>query len=122
MILIKKVTFDEVPLLSLQGWKLHGAPIVEQYVYGSITDCRGWPHQGFTNVCVYQAMKKEIEIAIKYEKDILEYLKHLEKEKPHKEYEYKLIISNIENELNKQGCRITYNTRGEYVLRWSINS
>lgn len=122
MILIRKATFDEVPMLSLQGWKLHGTPIVEQYIYGSITDCRGWPHQGHTDIYIYQVMKKEIEISIKYEKDILEYIKHLETEKYcRKEHEYKLIISNIEKELNKHGCRIAYDD-GKYVLRWSINS
>ena len=111
MILIKKATFEEVPLLSLKGWKIHGTPITEQCI------C-----ENNVNVQSYQPMIKEIEITKEYEEDILEYLNYMQMKKHlDKDYNFKLIYD-TEIELFKNGCSPEYIGNQKYTIDWESES
>lgn len=130
MILIKKATFDEVPALSLKGWKLYGEPIVEQRVYGSTTDFMGYSHQGTTTVNVYQTMIKDFSLTAsefttdlyllcgdgekkmseaffkENKEDVLEYLQSISKQKE--------LFDSVESELGKRGWKVVWKERDGY--------
>ena len=77
MIIIKLVDIDEVPYYSLNGWKLHGTPIIKQSIYGSTEDYRGYHIQGNTVNTVYQPMIKDLYITMENYREIKEFLYNL---------------------------------------------
>ena len=77
MLLIKMVELNDVPYYSLNGWELHGTPIIKQSIYGSTEDYRGYHIQGSTVNTVLQPMKKELYIVIENHREIQEFLYNL---------------------------------------------